>query len=60
MTSLINRKRYSTTIDNELLQKFIELTKETRISQSKLIDEALEDLLKKYNKTIAPNQCYIR
>mgnify|MGYP000889061515 CR=1 FL=1 len=45
---LKNRERYTNSIDKELLRKVKELAEQTRISQSKLIDEAIEDLLKKY------------
>lgn len=50
MSDLKNRARYSTTIDKELLIKFKELSEETRIASTKLLDEAIEDLLKKYKK----------
>lgn len=40
---------YSTKIDRDLKDKLIKLSELTRIPQSKLLDEALEDLLKKYN-----------
>lgn len=35
-------------IENELLDQFDQLAKETRIPKSRLFDEAIEDLLKKY------------
>lgn len=35
-------------IKNELLDQFDHLAKETRIPKSRLFDEAIEDLLKKY------------
>jgi predicted transcriptional regulator len=35
-------------IDNDLLGYFNQLTKDTRISKSKLLEEAIEDLRKKY------------
>ena len=44
------RVPYSTKIDLLLKEKLIKLSEETRIPQSKLVDEALEDLLKKYNR----------
>jgi predicted DNA-binding protein len=47
---LTTRDQYSTTIDKELLKKLRELSKKTRIDQSKLLDEAIEDLLKKYGR----------
>jgi predicted DNA-binding protein len=47
---LKTRKNVATTIDIELSNKLDELSKETRIPKSKLIDEAIEDLLKKFSK----------
>ena len=44
------REQVSTAIDKELLAKFRELAKETRIPASRLWDEAMEDLWVKYNK----------
>lgn len=44
------RERYTTTIGKEIIKKFKDLSAATRIPQSKLMDEALEDLLKKYEK----------
>lgn len=44
------RVQYSTKIDSELKTKLIALSVSSRIPQSKLIDEAVEDLLKKYEK----------
>ncbi|AYE35332.1 ribbon-helix-helix domain-containing protein [Clostridium septicum] len=48
--SLVNRQRYSSTFDIELLEKMKELSKETSIPMSKLLDKALELLLKEHNK----------
>ncbi|MEW5569621.1 ribbon-helix-helix domain-containing protein [Rossellomorea marisflavi] len=50
MSDLKNRTRIGNTVDNQLLKKFKELSTETRIPMSKLIDEALRDLLGKYNR----------
>ena len=47
---LVNRIRFTSSMRKELAHKFDELARETRISKSKLIDEAIEDLLKKYEK----------
>ena len=47
---LKNRTPISNAIDSELLELFRALSKKTRIAQSKLLDEAIEDLLKKYEK----------
>ena len=44
------RVPYATKIELELRDKIVELSAKTRIPQSKLIDEAIEDLLKKYSK----------
>ena len=46
----MSRVSYATKIDSDLKEKLINLSKDTRIPQSKLIDEAIEDLLKKYSK----------
>lgn len=45
---LKNRVRYTTSLDKELLRKLKKLSEQTRIPQSRLIDEAIEDILKKY------------
>lgn len=47
---LVNRKSISNAIDKDLFEKLDELAKETRINKSRLLDEAIELLLKKYNK----------
>ena len=44
------REPFATKIDNKLKAKLAELSEQTRIPQSKLVDEALEDLIKKYAK----------
>lgn len=46
--SLVNRVRFGTSIDKNLHEKLSQLTKDTRIPVSKLIDEALTDLLEKH------------
>lgn len=38
---------------NELVKPFDELSRKTRITKTKLLDEAIEDLLKKYEKRMA-------
>jgi predicted DNA-binding protein len=43
------RVPFATKINSELRDKIQKLSKDTRIPQSKLVDEALEDLIKKYN-----------
>nr|DAY96641.1 MAG TPA: Ribbon-helix-helix domain [Caudoviricetes sp.] len=47
---LKNRIRFSTSMDIELSKKLEELSKQTRIPKSKLVDEAIEMLVNKYNK----------
>ena len=44
---LKNRERIGSAIDKELLKKLREYSKESNIPLSKLLDEAIEDLLKK-------------
>jgi len=41
---------FSTKMDKSLIENLKKLSKETRIPQSKLATEAMEDLFKKYNK----------
>ena len=47
---LVNRTRFTSSLKNELMEGFNQLAKQTRIPKSRLIDEAIEDLLKKYEK----------
>jgi hypothetical protein len=47
---LKNRSAFSNAIETRLYKAFTELSQETRITQSKLLDEAIEDLLIKYGK----------
>lgn len=47
---LKNRIPFSNAIDKTLYEKFDLLAQETRIPKSKLLDEAIELLLKKHNK----------
>jgi predicted transcriptional regulator len=51
MGRLKNREMYSTSIDKELLAQLKKLSESTRIPQSRLMDEAIEDLLKKHGFT---------
>lgn len=46
---LKNRVPLSSTLDKELSKDLNNLAKTTRINKSKLLDEAIELLLKKYN-----------
>lgn len=48
MNDLKNRKRYTNSLDIKLLSQLKDLSVVTKIPQSKLIDEAITDLLKKY------------
>jgi metal-responsive CopG/Arc/MetJ family transcriptional regulator len=50
MADLKNRTRITITLGNELLKQFKVLSEQTRIPMSKLLDEAIEDLLKKHDK----------
>lgn len=50
---LVNRTRFTSSLKNELMHGFNRLAEETRIPKSRLIDEAIEDLLKKYEKRMA-------
>lgn len=49
----VNRKRLVSSIDIKLAEPFNELSRKTRVPKSRLLDEALEDLLKKYEKRMA-------
>ena len=44
---LVHRVRISNSIDKELYEKLKKLSEETKVPMSKLLDEAIEDLLKK-------------
>jgi len=46
---LKNRKPLSNAVKNELYESLKELSNRTKIPISKLLDEAIEDLLKKWN-----------
>lgn len=50
MSDLRTRERYSTSINKELLNKLKELSTTTKIPATKLLDEAIEELLKKYSE----------
>ena len=52
-TVFVHRKRLVTSLANELVEPFNELSKKTRVPKSRLIDEAVEDLLKKDEKRMA-------
>lgn len=44
----VNRTRLVSSLDNRLVKPLNELSKQTRIPKSRLLDEAVEDLLRKY------------
>lgn len=46
--SMSERVKYATKIDKDLRDQLLKLSEITRIPQSKLLDEAIEDLLKKH------------
>jgi hypothetical protein len=48
MGDLKNRSQFASSIDNKLKDDLKKLSERTRIPQSKLLDEAIEDLIKKY------------
>ncbi|MBZ9608611.1 ribbon-helix-helix domain-containing protein [Clostridium estertheticum] len=48
MGTLVNRSRIGGSVKNNLKTKFDKLAEDTRISKSKLLDEALELLLKNH------------
>jgi predicted DNA-binding protein len=45
---LKNRKQFTTTLKNELYEAFDKLSQETSIPKSKLMDKAIEMLIKEY------------
>jgi len=45
---LKNRTQVSSSVDKEIWKRFKELSKQTRIPLARLLDEAMEDLLKKH------------
>lgn len=51
-TKLKNRTRYTATVDTDLVENLKELSTKTRIPQSKLMDEAIELLLKQHGVRI--------
>ena len=48
-----NRTKLISSLDNKLVEPFNMLSQKTRVPKSRLIDEAIEDLLKKYEKRMA-------
>lgn len=45
---LKNRTRFTSSLKNDLVEPFNELSRLTRVTKTKLLDEAIEDLIKKY------------
>ena len=50
------RTRFTSSLKNELIPLFNQLAVHTRIPKSRLLDEAIEDLLKKYDIEIPENE----
>lgn len=50
MSDLKNRERYTTSIDIVLLNKLKNLSKETMIPMSRLLDRGIELVLEEYKK----------
>ena len=48
MSDLTTRIRYTNSIDIDILNTFKTLSTDTKIPQSKLLDEAMLDLINKY------------
>lgn len=51
-SQLVNRTKFVSSLKNELVPLFAQLSVETRVPKSRLLDEAIEDLLKKYEKRL--------
>ena len=50
---MVTRTRVTSSRKNELMKECDILAQKTRIPKSRLLDEAIEDLLKKYEKRLA-------
>lgn len=50
MCNYTHRHQWTITTDNELYEKLREFSKKTRIPATRLLDEAVEDLLVKYGE----------
>jgi len=53
---LKNRTRFTSSLKNELVPLFDKLAQESRIPKTRLLDEAIEDLLKKHNVKISSSK----
>ena len=49
-SKLVNRTRFISSLKNELVPPLAKLSEETRVPKSRLLDAAIEDLLKKSEK----------
>ncbi|MBZ5753521.1 ribbon-helix-helix domain-containing protein [Metabacillus rhizolycopersici] len=59
MSDLKTRTRIGNTLDTNLLKKLKDLSGNTRIPMSRLLDEAVEDLIQKHNTTTyTPSSSY--
>ena len=56
--NLKNRSSFASTLDNDLYRQFDELHKKTHIPKSRLFDEAIKDLLKKYDNKVNSQKSY--
>ncbi len=54
------RTRFTSSLKNELIPLFDQLARATRIPKSRLLDEAIEDLLKKHNIPVPEEHSYNR
>ena len=50
MSTLKNRVAFSAAVKIELMEKLRELSQTTRIPLNRLLDEAIDDLIKKHSK----------
>ncbi len=50
------RTRFTSSLKNELVPCFDQLSRKTRIPKSRLLDEAIEDLLKKHGYPVEEKQ----
>ena len=49
---LVNRKRFTSSLKNELASHFDKLAEKSRIPKTRLLDEAIEYLLKKHGVNV--------
>ncbi|MFP1744401.1 ribbon-helix-helix domain-containing protein [Lonsdalea quercina] len=49
---LKNRRRFTSSLENRLVPLFDELAKNSRIPKSRLLDEAIQDLLLKHGASL--------